>query len=204
MSVSEVVQPEGHGAGAAPSPWVTRWAHLAPQGSNVLDLACGAGRHVRYFAALGHPVLGVDRDEIALASLARLPELHGRAQFLAADIENEPWPLAGQQFGLVVVTNYLWRPLLPAIVAAVAPGGVLLYETFAIGHERVGRPSRPDFLLQPGELLSACATLRVIGYEDGTVDQPLRVIQRIAAVRQPEPSSGTLGWPLVKEASAAG
>lgn len=204
MSLVHVVQAEGHGAGAAPSPWVTRWAHLAPPGCHVLDLACGAGRHLRYFAALGHPVLGVDRDEIALASLARLPELQGRAQFLSADIESEAWPLAGQQFGLVVVTNYLWRPLLPAIVAAVAPGGVLLYETFAMGHERVGRPARPDFLLQPGELLSACATLRVIGYEDGTVDQPLRVIQRIAAVRQPEPSSGTLGWPLAKEASAAG
>ncbi|MDZ7811656.1 MAG: class I SAM-dependent methyltransferase [Ideonella sp.] len=181
-----------------------RWAHLAPQGSNVLDLACGAGRHVRHFAALGHSVLGVDQDDVALASLARLPELQGRAQFLAADLENAPWPLAGQQFGVVVVTNYLWRPLLPAIVAAVAPGGVLLYETFASGHERIGRPSRPDFLLQAGELLSACATLRVIGYEDGTVDQPLRVIQRIAAVREAEASSGSLGWRLAKEACAAG
>ncbi|WP_396268766.1 class I SAM-dependent methyltransferase [Ideonella sp.] len=199
-----VLQPVGHGAGAAPSPWVTRWAHLAAPGCEVLDLACGAGRHTRFFAASGHSVLALDRDTLALDSLARLPELQGRVKCLAADIEQAPWPLAGQQFGLVVVTNYLWRPLLPAIVAAVAPGGVLLYETFAIGHERVGRPSRPDFLLQPGELLSACATLRVIGYEDGTVDQPLRVIQRIAAVRQPEPSSGTLGWPLAKEASAAG
>lgn len=204
MSLSDVVQPAGHGAGAAPSPWVMRWAHLAPQGSNVLDLACGAGRHVRHFAALGHSVLGVDQDDVALASLARLPELQGRAQFLAADLENAPWPLAGQQFGVVVVTNYLWRPLLPAIVAAVAPGGVLLYETFASGHERIGRPSRPDFLLQAGELLSACATLRVIGYEDGTVDQPLRVIQRIAAVREAEASSGSLGWRLAKEACAAG
>lgn len=203
MSLSEL-QPEGHGAGAAPSSWVTRWAHLAPKGSEVLDLACGAGRHLRHFAALGHPVLGVDRDALALASLARLPELQGRARLLTADLENAAWPLAGQQFGLVVVTNYLWRPLLPAIVAAVAPGGVLLYETFASGHERIGRPSRPDFLLQPGELLSACATLRVIAYEDGTVEEPLRVIQRIAAVREPEPSSGTWGWPLAKVAAAAG
>ena len=199
-----VLRPEGHGAGAAPSGWVTRWAHLAPKGCEVLDLACGAGRHLRYFADLGHPVLGVDRDELALASLAHLPGLLGRARFLAADIENAPWPLAGQQFGVVVVTNYLWRPLLPAIVAAVAPGGVLLYETFASGHERVGRPSRPDFLLQAGELLSACATLRVIAYEDGRVDLPLRVIQRIAAVRGPEPSSEAPGWALAKVAVAAG
>ncbi|TDM09883.1 MAG: SAM-dependent methyltransferase [Ideonella sp. MAG2] len=188
----------------AASTWVTRWAHLAPPGSEVLDLGCGRGRHLRYFAQQGHTVLGVDKDESALASLASLPELQGRARFLHADLENAPWPLAGQRFGLVVVTNYLWRPLLPAIVAAVAPGGALLYETFASGHERVGRPSRPDFLLQPGELLGACQALRVIGYEDGTVENPLRVVQRIAAVREPEPPSETLGWPLAEVAATAG
>ena len=104
-------------------------------------------------------------------------------QAIQADIENGPWPLSGRQFGGVVVTNYLWRPLLSTIVQSVAPGGALIYETFASGNETVGRPARPDFLLQPGELLSACAGLRVVAYEDGFLDDPARFVQRIAAVR---------------------
>ena len=101
-----------------------------------------------------------------------------------ADIEDGPWPFAGRQFGAVIVTNYLWRPLLPLLVDSVAPGGVLIYETFASGNETVGRPARADFLLQPGELLAACATLRTVAYEDGFVDAPARFVQRIAAVRE--------------------
>jgi SAM-dependent methyltransferase len=119
----------------------------------------------------------VDRDCEALAGLA------GVGEIIHADIENEAWPLAGRQFGVVVVTNYLWRPLLPAIVASVAPGGLLLYETFADGQAAYGRPSRPDFLLQHGELLRAANGLRVLGYEDGLLAQPARCVQRIAAIR---------------------
>lgn len=100
-----------------------------------------------------------------------------------ADIENGPWPFAGRIFDAVVVTNYLWRTLLPVIVHSLAPGGVLLYETFAIGNETVGKPSRPDFLLQHGELLTACAGLHVVAYEDGFLATPPRFVQRIAAVR---------------------
>ena len=162
----------------APSEWVRRWSHLVPAGAAVLDVACGAGRHLRWFHALGHPVTGIDRDPSAVQAAARLGEA------IAADIENSPWPLAGRQFGSVVVTNYLWRALLPAIVQSVAPGGVLIYETFASGNETVGRPARPDFLLQPGELLSACTGLRVVAYEDGFLDEPARFVQRIAAVRE--------------------
>ena len=110
---------------------------------------------------------------------------------LAADIENGPWPFAGRAFAGVVVTNYLWRPLLPAILQAVAPGGVLIYETFTAGNETVGKPSRPDFLLAPGELLRACAGLRVIAYEDGFLDEPARFVQRIAAVRPVEAAQPT-------------
>ncbi len=104
---------------------------------------------------------------------------------IQADIENGPWPLPGRRFDGVVVTNYLWRPLLPTIVESVAPGGVLLYETFSQGNETVGRPARPEFLLRPGELLHACGSLRVVAYENGFLDAPARFVQRIAAVREP-------------------
>jgi SAM-dependent methyltransferase len=171
------------------SPWVRRWSHLVPARGAVLDVACGHGRHMRWFSAQGHPVIGVDRSEEAIAAAAGLGEA------VLADIENGPWPFAGRTFDGVVVTNYLWRPLLATIVQSVAPGGALIYETFAVGNETVGKPSRPDFLLQPGELLRACQDLRVVAYEEGFLDGPPRFIQRIAAVR---PRSGGPGarYPL--------
>ena len=150
----------------------------------MLDVACGAGRHMGWFAQRGHPVTGVDRAPEAIASAARF------GQALLADIEDGTWPFAGQAFGAVVVTNYLWRARLPDIVAAVGPGGVLLYETFAAGNETVGKPSRPAFLLQPGELLAASAGLRVVAYEDGFLAEPERFVQRIAAVREPSKRPG--------------
>jgi SAM-dependent methyltransferase len=159
------------------SQWVQRWSHLVPAAGSVLDVACGYGRHMRWFAARGHPVTGVDRLAEAISSVAGLGEA------VVADIENGPWPFAGRTFAGVVVTNYLWRPLLATIVQSVAPGGVLIYETFAAGNETVGKPSRPDFLLQPGELLRACQDLRVVAYEDGFLDEPPRFIQRIAAAK---------------------
>jgi SAM-dependent methyltransferase len=175
-----------HGSEAV-SPWVARWAHLVPTGSRVLDVACGLGRHAVYFSKLNHPVALIDIAQAAIENAAnRLPS---DAQLVVADIENSPWPLtdsagAPQQFGGMVVTNYLWRPLLPTIVASLAPGGVLIYETFAVGNETVGKPSRPDFLLQPGELLRACAGLRVVAFEDGFIAEPARYVQRIVAVRE--------------------
>lgn len=165
-----------HGTEEA-SPWVRRWAHLVPAGGAVLDVACGRGRHMRWFAGQGHPVTGVDRDPDAIAAV------QGTGEAVLADIENGSWPFSGRSFAGVVVTNYLWRPRLPDIVAAVAPGGVLIYETFAQGNETVGKPSRPDFLLAPGELLQACQGLRVVAYEDGFLAAPDRFVQRIAAVR---------------------
>jgi len=167
--------------GLAPSDWVRRWGSLVPAGGTVLDLACGHGRHVRWFAALGHRVTGVDRAEDALAGLS------GVAETVLADIENSPWPMleAGQprQFDAVVVTNYLWRPLLQTLADSVAPGGLLIYETFASGNETVGRPSNPDFLLRPGELLAQFADWRVIAFEDGFLPQPERFVQRLCAAR---------------------
>ncbi len=181
----------------APSAWVQRWSHLVPAASPVLDVACGAGRHLRWFAGRGHPVTGVDRSAEALeAARAAVRSLgDGAAEGVLADIESGPWPFEGRAFGGVVVTNYLWRALLPTIVASVAPGGVLLYETFAAGNETVGKPSRPDFLLQPGELLRACAGLRVVAYEDGFLEAPARYVQRIAAVRE-VPGTAAARWPL--------
>ena len=173
----------------APSTWVVRWSDLVAPAGRVLDVACGHGRHLRWFAQRGHAVTGVDRSAEALEAAAGLGEL------VTADIENGPWPFAGRTFDAVVVTNYLWRPLLPAIVDAVAPGGVLIYETFAAGNETVGKPSRPDFLLRPGELLAVCRDLRIVAYEDGFLDAPERFVQRVAAVR-PAPGTGPVRYTL--------
>jgi SAM-dependent methyltransferase len=169
------------------SPWIRRWSRLVAPGTDVLDLACGGGRHSRWFAARGHPVLAVDRDpaitDWAAAEALITPHV--------GDLEAGAWPLGGRTFGAVVVTNYLHRPLFPHIVAAVAPGGWLFYETFAVGNARFGRPSNPDFLLRPAELLEAVAgQLRVVAYEDRLVDRPApALVQRVAAVRGAVP-----GW----------
>ena len=168
----------------APSAWVQRWTHLIAPQAHALDVACGAGRHMRWLQSQGFRVAGIDRSPEAIAACAGLGEL------IAADIENGPWPLPGRQFGAVVVTNYLWRPLLPTLLASLAPGGVLIYETFAQGHETVGRPSRADFLLRPGELLQAFGALRTVAYEDGYLENPARFVQRITAVREtPHPEA---------------
>ncbi len=147
----------------------------------MLDLACGGGRHVRHLLTRGHAVAAVDRDLSGIRDLLGTPQLEA----IEADLEGGPWPLAGRRFAGVVVTNYLHRPLLPAIVAAVAPGGVLIYETFAAGNERFGRPRNPDFLLRPGELLDVVAGhLEVIAYEHLEVRRPRpAMVQRIAARR---------------------
>lgn len=164
---------------AAPSAWVVRWSHLIVHKGTVLDVACGAGRHARYFAQRGHPVKAVDRDAGALAALAGWSGVEP----VRADIEEGTWPYTGETFAAIVVTNYLYRPLLPILVDAVAPGGILIYETFAQGNERFGRPSNPAFLLRPGELLQAVrGKLRVIAYEDLQVDGPKpAMVQRICA-----------------------
>ncbi|HMN21093.1 MAG TPA: class I SAM-dependent methyltransferase [Ottowia sp.] len=171
---------------APPSPWVCRFTVLLAPAASVLDVACGGGRHLRWFAARGHPVTGIDRDAAALATA------HGLGELIEADIEGGPWPLPGRRFGAVVVTNYLWRPLRPTLLDSVAEGGALIYETFAAGNETVGRPARPDFLLQPGELLDWCRApeWRVVAFEDGFLDAPERFVQRIAAVRRRGSATG--------------
>jgi SAM-dependent methyltransferase len=163
----------------APSPWVQRWSHLVPPRGSVLDVACGSGRHVRWFADRGCRVTAVDRDAAAVEPLQAIAEL------LVADIENGPWPFAGRRFDAVIVTNYLWRPLSPTLIASVADGGVLIYETFADGNQTVGKPSNPNFLLKPGELLQAAQGLEVVAYENGFLDTPPRFVQRMAAMKSP-------------------
>lgn len=160
------------------SAWVARWSNSIVADSRVLDVACGRGRHARLFAALGCKVTAVDRD-LAIAEMLQ----DTRIEFVAADLEQGAWPFGDAQFDVIVVTNYLHRPLFPALYAALAPGGLLLYETFAAGNAAFGRPTNPEFLLDPGELLDAFGSqMRVLAYEDGFTTQPKRaMVQRIAA-----------------------
>jgi SAM-dependent methyltransferase len=169
----------------SPSNWVRRWAGVLAPGSYVLDLASGAGRHARYLLGLGHRVLAVDLD------VSDMSDLHERVEFHAmkADLENAPWPFDPEIFDGIVVTNYLHRPLFPHTFASLRPGGVLIYETFAVGNGEYGRPSNPEFLLKPGELLEvAMGRARVIAFEDGYIDRPKpAVVQRICAVKNGAP-----------------
>lgn len=157
-----------------------RWASLIAPGGRVLDVACGGGRHARYLAQLGHAVDAVDRDAEALAALAGIDGV----AICAADLENGQWPYANVRFAGIVVANYLHRPLLQRLIEGLAADGVLIYETFAAGNERYGRPRNPDFLLQPGELLEiARGRLRVVAYEDVFTELPRpAMVQRICAV----------------------
>jgi SAM-dependent methyltransferase len=176
----------------APSPWVARFSPLVPQGE-VLDLACGGGRHARLLASLGHAVLAVDRDADALQRAAG-PGIKVRQLDLEGGEELPcPWPFEEGVFAGIVVTNYLHRPLFAGILDSLAPGGVLIYETFALGNEVFGRPSSPRFLLRPGELLETVrahgqnkgtAELRVIAFEEGYVDLPKpAMVQRICVLK---------------------
>lgn len=181
-----------HAAIGQPSPWVVRWLPLLRTGGHVLDLACGSGRHARWLAERGFDVLGVDRDAAALAGLP--PTVRTRQ----ADLEQGAWPLGDEApFDAVIVTNYLHRPLWPHLLDALAPGGVLVYETFAAGNETVGKPSNPDFLLRPGELLDAVrGRLRVIAYEDGVLELPRTAfVQRMCAVREARDGPGAAAPP---------
>ncbi|MDB5940117.1 MAG: methyltransferase type 11 [Polaromonas sp.] len=170
-------------------------------GGVVLDVACGQGRHARWFHERNHPVALVDRSQAAIESIA-IPA--PACEAVVADIENGPWPFAGRQFDAVVVVNYLWRPLMPTLLASLAPGGILIYETFTQGNETVGKPSRPDFLLRPGELLDTFRTLRIVAFEDGFLEEPgakaPRFVQRIAAVREAANQAAS-GDPLAAAAS---
>lgn len=184
MSVPSVDQEP---AQAAPSPWVLRWLSLLPGGASVLDFACGSGRHAREAARRGLRASAVDRDALALASIG--PDVRVRA----ADLEAGPWPFGDERYDAVIVTHYLFRPRFALLAALVAPHGLLVYETFAQGNERYGRPSNPAFLLAPGELYERCtrAGLTVLAFEHGIVERapaPARhgapaVVQRVCAVR---------------------
>lgn len=168
-----------------PSPWVERFLPLITAGGSVLDLACGSGRHSLLLAACGYRVEAVDRDATALASIAaREPRIAVRT----ADLEGGPWPYHGSAFDGIVVTNYLFRPLLPMLLNALEVNGVLIYETFMVGNERFGKPSNPAFLLRQGELLDVVRRrLTVVGFEQGEVDSPRpAMVQRLCATRRIE------------------
>lgn len=175
------------------SAWVARFAPLVPKTAPVLDLACGSGRHLRHFRTHGHAVAGVDIDLQGVADLAGAEGV----EIVQADIEAGPWPFAGRRFAGIVVANYLHRPLLPVIIEALAPGGVLIYETFAQGNQRFGRPSTPAYLLKAGELLQAVAgRLQVVAYEHGEVASPrAAVVQRLCAIADLVPVPALDGSP---------
>jgi SAM-dependent methyltransferase len=173
-----------HGA-VSPSAWVRRFVPLIRPRGRVLDLAAGHGRHVTLLRDCGFAVVAADRDTAALAAFAGDPA----CMIHTLDLEDgAPWALGGAYDG-IVVANYLHRPLFPALPAALAPGGVLIYETFAVGNERFGRPSNPEFLLRPGELLAVFGSaLTVVAFEEGVVERPKpAVIQRIAAAKGTQP-----------------
>lgn len=160
--------------------------HLVPEGADVLDLACGSGRHSWLFAAAGHPVTAVDRD---LSRLSREARPLG-VEMVEADLEDgSPWLFDGRRFGGIVVTNYLHRPLFPALIGSLLPNGVLIYETFAMGNEEFGKPSNPDFLLKPGELIALVGdALSIVAYEHGRINNPRpAVVQRVCAVNSGAP-----------------
>ncbi len=172
-----------------PSPAIVGWAARVRPGGAVLDVAAGGGRHAALFARRGHPVVAVDRDVAALRALAE-----PGVEVVAADLEGAPWPLPGRAFAAVVVVHYLWRPLWPDLLAAVEPGGALLYETFAVGNERFCRPRNPDFLLREGELrdVAMAAGFTVVAYEHGEEGAPPTCVrQRLLAVRPVTASRGS-------------
>jgi SAM-dependent methyltransferase len=177
MAVAHGSDPESQ----APSEWVRRFAPLISAHGRVLDLACGSGRHARFLRTLGCRVTAIDRDEALVRSLQGMDGIDARL----ADLEGQPWPLDREVFDGVVVVNYLHRPLFSKLISVLAEGGVLIYETFAVGNEQYGRPSNPEFLLRRGELLEWIAPqLQVVAFEQGIVSRPKpAVIERICAVR---------------------
>lgn len=166
----------------APSQWVVKHGGMIRPGGTVLDVACGAGRHGRFFRSLGNPVVMLDRDITRVTDMAGIDDV----EIVARDLEGgRSWPLAGRQFAGVVVVNYLYRPILPILVASVEPGGVLIYDTFAVGNEAYGHPANPDHLLHREELLIAARPeLVVMAYEDVEETEPRPAVrQRIMAIR---------------------
>ena len=173
------------------SAWVRRWAPLIP-GGEVLDLACGNGRHARHLVGLGHPVIALDHDPEMLEKAAGTGIL---TSLVDLEAPGAVWPFAAGRFAGIVVTNYLHRPLIEALLASLAPDGLLVYETFSEGNEQFGKPSNPKFLLKEGEMLAWAAQhgLRVVAYEEGRVEQPkAALVQRICAVRPDFPRLAAL------------
>jgi len=181
ITIKVLVLPNLHDVIEKPSSWVVRFAPLIPIGRETLDLACGSGRHSQLLANLGYSVLAVDQDVSTIESLnssAITPK--------CLNLEDETWPLSGMKFGGIVVTNYLYRPYLDHLPKLLEQGGVLIYETFAQGNGQFGKPSNPNFLLNPGELLAFAARhdLKVSAYEDIYVDEPKpAMVQRLCAVK---------------------
>ncbi|MCF8467075.1 MAG: class I SAM-dependent methyltransferase [Sneathiella sp.] len=164
------------------SPWIEKYSKLIPQNGPVLDVACGSGRHSLYLLGVGYDVIVVDIDTAEISKIQGYPNL----SIVEADLEKDPWPFSKPAFSSVVVVNYLWRPLFPDLLDALLPGGILLYDTFAQGNERYGRPSNPDFLLAPGELYNLCqGKLEILDFMHGYVEVPKPALRQSIAARKP-------------------
>jgi SAM-dependent methyltransferase len=165
----------------SPSPWVVKHLPLIRKGGQVLDLACGSGRHAIWIAQQGYQVDAVDRDAQAVSSMVGIDNIN----VVILDLEAREWLRADQRYDGIVVSRYLYRPLLPILSEILNPGGVLIYETFMVGNERYGKPSNPDFLLLFDELLTVYSPLLSINsFEQGQEWKPKpAVMQRMCATK---------------------
>jgi len=166
-----------------PSKWVVRFADKIEPNGTVLDLACGSGRHTDFFLQRGHHVTATDINTSKVEGNYDTNKLI----IIQSDLEKLPWPFSQNAFSAIVVINYLYRPLFPKIVSSLKPNGLLIYETFAKGNEKFGRPKNPEYLLKPGELLSGSfSNLKILAFEDLVVTEPkLAAVQRVCAKNIP-------------------
>jgi len=164
------------------SPWIGKYASLIPLDRPVLDLACGAGRHSLYLLDAGYDVTAVDINISSIAAYQEKVEL----SIVEADLEKDRWPFSRGAFSGIVVVNYLWRPLFADIAESLTPGGILLYDTFALGNEKYGRPRNPDFLLAPGKLAEFFGvSLEIVDFFEGVVDEPSPACRQAIVARKP-------------------
>lgn len=162
------------------SPWIEKYANLIPNRNPVLDLACGSGRHSFFLAAMGHDVVAIDINTEAIGKHSIPHNLHIKEW----DLEGRTWPFPKEKFSGIVVVNYLWRPLFPQMLFSLEAGGIMIYETFAEGNEKYGRPKNPEYLLAADELKQACSQTDILHYQHGFVETPDPAVKQYIVARK--------------------